>query len=129
MLLPVNIAVSMFSEIAIPYVTKEGADNAQGQWEETEIDAGNFVGKISPSTDRDMDILSQGEISAGAQVIHTIGVVLPFVDTNQASTETKQTYVTWKGNTWKVKSISERSHDGGHIRYGAVRHIDRVVTP
>lgn len=127
MILPVNIAVSMFSEIAIPFITKEGADNSAGVWEESVIEAGDFVGKISPSTDRDMDILSAGEISAGAQVIHVIGVVLFFVDTLQASTETKQTYVTWKGNTWKVKSISDRSHDGGHIRYGAVRHIDRVV--
>jgi len=127
MLLPVNVAVSMFSEIAIPFITKEGIDNDQGEWVEAQVEAGNFVGKISPSTDRDLDILSEGEIASGAQVIHVINVVLYFVDPKQTTEETKQTYVTWKGNTWKVKSISERSHDGGHIRYGAVRHIDRVV--
>lgn len=127
MILPVNVAVSMFSNPGIEFVIKEGQDDARGQWVEAEIDSGTITAKISPPSDKDLDILEPGEISNGAQVIHGINISLPFIDTEQDSTEAKQTYIDWQGSTWRVKSVSNRTHDGAYLRYGLVRHIDRVA--
>lgn len=122
--LGLDIAVSMFSlpisfrELTGSYVDRE--------WVEVETDSGKFSGRIAPATDDDSELFEEGEVSSGAKVIHVVGTTeLFFPDVNETAEKKKQTYIDFQGDVWRVKSVSNRSHDGSHKRYGAVRHMVR----
>ena len=121
--LNMNIAVNMFST-NIPYTVEEGS-YVDGEWEVVEIETGTFRGRVAPANEKDISILSEGEISEGAIVIHTTGFELFFPDTNETTEKDKQTLIQFFNEVWRVKSSQDRSHDGRHKRYGAVRHMER----
>ena len=126
--LNMNIAVNMFAT-NIPYTVEQGSYDSSGEWAVVEIEDDTFRGRVAQSTEKDSDILSEGEISSGAVVIHTTGFELFFPDANETTEEDKQTIVDFFGELWRVKSSSNRQHDGRHKRYGAVRKMERNETP
>ncbi len=122
--LPVNRAVSMFSQKITAYDTEGSYVNHE--WIDATGDDYTFAGKIAPASDKELELFEQGDISSGVLMVHVLsGVTLHFKDTNQTSIEGTQTYIRHQGDVWRIKPISNRSNDGAHKRYGAVRYIER----
>lgn len=129
--LPVNVAVTMFSEPITHKVFQGNRNNPRRKWEESELvdESGTIIGKIAPATDKDIGLFPEGEISKGAKVLHTNNATLYFRDADTNNIQDKQSYVIQQGDTWRVVSISNRTNDGAYRRYGLVRHISRKVEP
>ena len=122
--LQVNRAISMFSKTQSAYDTVGARVNHK--WAETKGDDYTFFGKIAPATDKDLDLVEQGDILAGAIVIHVLpAVTLFYKDVTNTASKLKQTYITFKGELYRVSAESERTDDGAHRRYGALKIVER----
>lgn len=85
-----------------------------------------IAGVLIPPTNQDLNLFEEGEIRSGALVLYTYSTtVLYFHDITAPSAEAKQTYVVFNGDTYRIKGLSPRSHDGLHKKWTLVRCIER----
>lgn len=122
MILPVNLAIAMFSEVITAF--DRSSTLTDHEWIKTDGTDYKFFGKISSATDKDLDILAEGDLVTGAIVIHSFKKELYYHDFQDPDSQAAQSFIHFQGKIWRVKQESNRSNDGGYRRYGAVKFQD-----
>ena len=123
--LPTYKAVSLFSHKITAYDTVGARVNHK--WQQTQEPDYTFSGKITAPKDKDLAVLPEGFVSAGVIIIHNTSKELFYVDADTTTVDPdpdvkgRQSWIRFKGDVYRVFKESNRTIDGGHRRYMAVK--------
>ena len=85
-----------------------------------------IAGVLLPPTDLDLGLFDEGEIREGAMTLYTYSTVtLYFHDVGSSEVNQRQTFVRFNGDTYRIKGISPRGHDGLHKKWILTRYVKR----
>jgi hypothetical protein len=101
--LPVNQAAYFFSQPITAYETTGTRVNGK----EVRVVAADrtIYGVIQPADPKEIELYSDGALSSGSLILHTTYPVSAY-DVGQSGQVTSQTYVRYKGETWKLWKIA-----------------------
>lgn len=120
--LPTNLAVDMFSSPVTAFDIE--GEYIDGEWVETQGSDYSVSATVTNPDKRDLQILSEGEISQGAIIIHLTQGELFYLDSKKANINKKQSYIRYINDIWRVKAENDRIRNGAYKRYVAVRSTE-----
>lgn len=120
LVLPVALAANLFAERLPVFDVTHGRD-ARGV--STPVQSADRVisGTFQPAGDSDAKWLPEGFTLDAARVLHTAGLIYAQQSTG-AAVETRQTYVRWGNQLWKVW----RPQHWGNVAGGMQRYLATV---
>jgi len=123
MMLNMMPVVNMFS-IRLQATDTVGSYDANRRWTETAEPPRTIHGSFQPVSEKNLQYLPEGFISAGAMVLKTNSDV-SFVDLSQTDGgETRQTYIDHAGERWRVHSRAHWADYGAFNGYLCEKYYD-----